>query len=120
MKPRLLKSAKNTLEFALEENYPLRFSKAKGRRIECVSGIVWITVYNELPDYMLMPGEVFVIPNNGLSVVEAIEHCHVRIDLPSLPRHVIDRLFAFCERNILDKLARSARALRFVLLQSIR
>jgi len=94
MKPRLLKSSSKQLDFALSEDYPLRFSKARGRRIECVSGIVWITVYNELADFMLKPGEVFIVPNNGLTLIEAIGYCHVRIDLPGLLNHVLHRLLA--------------------------
>jgi hypothetical protein len=109
MKPRLLATAKNHLDFALVEKYPLRFSKAKGRRVQCLSGMVWITVYNELPDYMLMPGEVFAIPNNGLCVVEAIDHCQVRIDLPNLAGHIMHRLLALCERS---RLAGALRKLR--------
>jgi hypothetical protein len=113
MKPRLLKAAKNYLDFELVEDYPLRFFKAKGRRVQCLTGTVWITAYDELPDYMLKPGEVFVIPNNGKCVVEAIDLCHVRIDLPSLPWHVVLRLFAFCEQHILLPLWRSLRDLGF-------
>ena len=94
MKPRLLKSSRNQLDFALTEDHPLRFSNARGRRIECVSGVVWITAYNELKDFMLKPGEVFIVPNNGLTLIEAIDYCHVRIDLPGLLGHVLHRLLA--------------------------
>jgi hypothetical protein len=92
MQPSVLKATKKYLDFALVEDYPLRFSKAKGRRVQCLSGKVWITACNELPDYMLTPGEVFIIPNNGLTLIEAIGDCRVRIDLPHLFIHVLHRL----------------------------
>jgi hypothetical protein len=120
MKPKLLMAARNYLDFALVEDYPLRFSKAKGRRIECLTGTVWITAYDELPDYMLKPGEVFVIPNNGKCVVEAIAYCQVRIDLPSLSWHVILRIFAYCERHLLIPVWRSLRDLRYACSRLIR
>jgi hypothetical protein len=94
MKPRLLNASNRHLDFALAENHPLRFSKARGRRVECLSGIVWITAYNETQDTMLSPGQAFVIPNNGLTLIEAIGHCSVRVDLPSLLGHALHRLLA--------------------------
>ena len=51
--------------------------------MECLSGVVWITAYNELSDYMLKAGEVLIIPNNGLTLIEAIGDCRVRIDFPN-------------------------------------
>ena len=65
MEPKLLNSGRNWLDFALHENHPLRFSKARGHRIECMYGTVWITAYNELEDHMLTQGQVYVVPNNG-------------------------------------------------------
>lgn len=96
MQPRLQRSTKKYLDFALVEDYPLRFSNAKGRRVECLSGTVWITACNELPDYMLKAGDVFIIPNNGLTLIEAIGDCRVRIDLPNLFLHMLLRLLAVC------------------------
>lgn len=92
MEPRLLNSGKNSLDFVLTENYPLRFSKARGHRIECLYGTVWITAYNELEDHMLTQGQVFVVPNGGLALVEAIGQCKVRIHMPNLFLHVLHRL----------------------------
>lgn len=96
MQPRVLRATKKYLDFALVEDYPLRFSKAKGRRVECLSGVVWITACNELSDYMLRAGDQFVIPNNGLTLIEAIGDCRVRIDLPNLFIHVLHRLLVLC------------------------
>lgn len=111
MKPRLLKASNQQLDFALTENHPLRFSKARGRRVECVSGTVWITAYDEVTDFMLYPGQVFIVPNNGLTLIEAIGECHVRIDLPSLLGHALHRLLALSGwDNAMRGLARLRRA----------
>lgn len=107
MQPKLLRAAGNQLEFALTENHPLRFTKAKGHRVECVSGLVWITAYNEAPDYQLRPGEAFIVPNNGLTLVEAIGACQVRVELPGLFGHALHRLLALSGwDNLLPALAR--------------
>ncbi|MDB5761083.1 MAG: hypothetical protein JWQ21_78 [Herminiimonas sp.] len=83
MEPRVMATGKNCLEFALHENYPLRLTRAQGRRVECVSGIMWITAYDEPADFMLSPGTVFIVPNEGLALVEAaIGRCRVRIEQP--------------------------------------
>jgi len=94
MEPRLLNSTRNSLDYVLTENHPLRFSKARGHRIECLYGTVWITAYNELDDHMLTQGKVFQVPNNGLALVEAIGQCKVRIHMPNLMLHVLHRLLA--------------------------
>ncbi|MDR3481259.1 MAG: DUF2917 domain-containing protein [Burkholderiaceae bacterium] len=109
MQPRVQRATRKYIDFALVEDYPLRFSKAKGRRVECLSGVVWITAYNELSDYMLRAGEVFVIPNNGLTLIEAIGDCRVRIDLPNLFLHVLHRLLVLCGW---DRLVLGANRLR--------
>jgi len=96
MQPRVQRATKKYIDFALVEDYPLRFSKAKGRRVECLSGVVWITACNELSDYMLKAGDVLIIPNNGLTLIEAIGDCRVRIDLPNLFIHMLHRLLVLC------------------------
>lgn len=117
MEPKLLNSGRNWLDFVLHENHPLRFSKARGHRIECMFGTVWITAYNELEDHMLTQGQVYVVPNNGLALVEAIGQGKVRIHMPNLVLHVLHRLLALagwdtamkawarCKRAVADALA---------------
>ncbi|HEY8023718.1 MAG TPA: DUF2917 domain-containing protein [Burkholderiaceae bacterium] len=92
MEPKLLNSTRNSLDYVLTENHPLRFSKARGHRIECLYGTVWITAYNELDDHMLTQGQVYSVPNSGLALVEAIGQCKVRIHMPNLVLHMLHRL----------------------------
>ena len=82
MKPEIVASGKYQLEFVLHENHPLRLMRARGRRVECVSGIVWITAYNQSGDFLLRPGMVFIVPNDRLALIEAIGCCNVRVEQP--------------------------------------
>ncbi|MGH8809968.1 MAG: DUF2917 domain-containing protein [Noviherbaspirillum sp.] len=71
-------------EYELQENQPLRLLNTQGSRIECRSGVVWLTAYKEPVDVMLYPGDVFVVPNNRLVLMEAVGHGRVRIAAPRL------------------------------------
>ncbi|MDC8760160.1 DUF2917 domain-containing protein [Janthinobacterium fluminis] len=77
--------AKGHVEYELTERHLLRLSNAAGRRIECVSGRALITAYGETTDFSLREGNVFIVPNNGLTLVEAIGNGRVRVKSPALP-----------------------------------
>lgn len=70
-------------EYALKGNQPLRLDDASGRLVECLSGVAWITVYGQHTDFMLRPGQSFLVPNDGLTLVEAIVECRVRVGAPA-------------------------------------
>jgi hypothetical protein len=93
MKPERIAKIEHQQEFILPENYPLRLTHGKGCRISCVSGMVLITAYNEAEDFELRAAEVFVVPNNGLTLVEGIGGCYIRIELPCPERHPLFRMF---------------------------
>ncbi len=82
MKPKILAASKSQVECELHENHPLRLVEAAGRRIQCVSGVAWITVYGHATDIFLRPGQAFTLPNDGLVLAEAIGACRIRVDLP--------------------------------------
>lgn len=82
MKPASVTAKTSQVECELVEHLPLRLIEAEGRRIECMSGIVWITAYNHPADIFLRAGEVFVVPNGGLVLAEAVGRCRIRIELP--------------------------------------
>jgi hypothetical protein len=92
MKPKRVAETEHRREFTLLENCPLRLTNAKGCRVNCVSGVVLITAYNEPEDFELRPADVFVVPNNGLTLVEGIGRCYVRVDLPCPEPHPLYRL----------------------------
>lgn len=76
---------KNHVEYELTEHRLLRISNAMGRRVECVSGRALITAYGEATDFTVREGTVFIIPNNGLTLIEAIGNGRIRIKSPALP-----------------------------------
>lgn len=82
MQPKILSATQSGVECELHEGYPLRLVGAKGRRVQCLTGIVWITASNHPADIFLKAGDVFVIPNGGLVLAEAIGHGRMQVDLP--------------------------------------
>lgn len=82
MKPRIVTATKSQIECELHEHYPLRLVAAEGRRIHCISGVVWITAFNQPVDVFLRPGRTFTVPNGGLVLAEAVGTCRIRVDLP--------------------------------------
>lgn len=70
-------------EYALKEKHPMRLDDACGRLVECLSGVAWITAYGQRTDFVLRPGQSFVVPNDGLTLVEAIAECRVRVSAPA-------------------------------------
>jgi hypothetical protein len=86
MQPKIVSAIRNQVECQLYETHPLRLIAAKGRRIHCVEGEVWISLYDHPEDVFLRPGGVFTIMNDGLVLVEAIHSCRIRVDLP----HIFD------------------------------
>ena len=82
MQPKILAATRSQVECELHENHPLRLVAAEGRRIHCVSGVVWITAYGQPVDIFLRPGSTYTVPNGGLVLAEAIGACRIRVDLP--------------------------------------
>jgi len=82
MEPEVVAATSSRVECRLVENVPLRLVGAKGRRVQCVSGVAWITAYGQRTDVFLRPGHVYEIPNGGLVLAEAIGDCTIRVDLP--------------------------------------
>lgn len=82
MTPKIVAATRSLVECELRENHPLRLVGAAGRRIRCVSGVVWLTAYNQPVDVFLRPGQAYVVPNGGLVLAEAIGHCRMQVDLP--------------------------------------
>lgn len=79
MQPLLIATTHHNHEWMLIENHPLLLVREQGTQIECQSGKAWITAFNVLEDIELRPGEVFVIPNRGLVLVEGAASCRIRV-----------------------------------------
>jgi hypothetical protein len=69
-------------EYKLSSDQPLRLEDAAGRVVEGVSGVTWITAYGQHMDFILRPGQRFVVPNDGLTLVEALGCSRIRVAAP--------------------------------------
>lgn len=69
-------------EIRLTENQPLSLRDARGLRVECTSGIVWITLSGQAGDVFLKPGESHLLRGNGLALIECIGDGSIRIGMP--------------------------------------
>lgn len=72
----------------LPKNQWLLLKNTKGCRISTVSGLLLVTVYNEITDIELRPGQHYLIPNNGPTLIEAIAHSRLLLERP-LRKHAV-------------------------------
>jgi hypothetical protein len=66
-------------EIALASGCPLRLTWARGRRVTCERGRVWITAPGEPGDIFLSRGQSWKIPGHGLVLVEAEPHAVITL-----------------------------------------
>lgn len=71
-----LKSA----EIRLDDNHPLSLRSARGLRIICTSGTLWITTTGESGDIFLAAGEAHRVHSNGLTIIESIGSGKLRLE----------------------------------------
>lgn len=57
----------------------LRLECARGKRIVCTAGILWITVAGNSEDVFLRAGECYDIPTHGLVLVEGLENSQLAL-----------------------------------------
>lgn len=69
-------------EIRVADNSPISLRGARGLRIACTAGTIWITIAGEPGDIFLNPGQVHVVQGNGLTIVESIGNGSFRIDKP--------------------------------------
>jgi hypothetical protein len=67
-------------ELCLTDNAPIRLLSARGVRITCTAGLVWLTVEGEAGDIFLAPGQSHLVRGRGLGLLEAIGSGRVRFD----------------------------------------
>lgn len=67
-------------EIVLRQGQPIRLNDAAGIRVRCLRGTVWITVASEPDDVFLGAGQSYLIPRNGLSLVERIGNSCVQLE----------------------------------------
>lgn len=70
-------------ELHLADNAPVRLRRARGLRVVCTAGHVWLTVAGEAGDIHLQTGDSHRIAANGLALLEAIGSGRVRLEWPA-------------------------------------
>ena len=58
---------------ALAKGRIRRIHRAIGHRVECLSGLLWITQDGDLRDILLSPGEAFDFDHRGDALVSALD-----------------------------------------------
>ena len=69
-------------EIRLIDHYPISLRGARGLRITCTAGTVWITIAGEPGDTFIGAGQSHVVQGNGLAIVESIGGGDIRIGKP--------------------------------------
>jgi hypothetical protein len=72
-------------ELYLAHNAPVRLMSARGVRIVCTAGRVWLTVEGEAGDILLAAGESHLVRGRGLALLEAIGDGRVRFQPAAKP-----------------------------------
>ena len=57
----------------------------RGQVVTCLRGIVWLTHESMPGDYVLLPGQEFVVARRGLLLVQGLRDAVVRIADPAFP-----------------------------------
>jgi hypothetical protein len=71
-----------SLEIDLTNGCPIRLNEARGTRVLCLHGIIWITSPGNRDDIFLEAGEAYRIERSGNSLVESIGNGSIRITAP--------------------------------------
>ena len=59
-------------EVCLQDNQPVRLTGARGLRIVCTAGTIWITLSGQAEDIFLTTNESYAIGSNALTLIESI------------------------------------------------
>lgn len=82
----VLNTSRSRVECELFENRPVRLIGAQGLKVQCLSGTAWITAVGAAHDVFLRPGQVWMVPNNGLVLAEAVGDAKIRVETPRAAR----------------------------------
>lgn len=75
----------DTPRFALEPGQVVSLDDACGALIEPSGGRLWITEEGESKDFVVRPGETFVVSRAGRTVVQAVESAWITLREGVLP-----------------------------------
>ncbi|MEN9480856.1 MAG: hypothetical protein RLZZ298_2251 [Pseudomonadota bacterium] len=67
-------------EVCLQDSQPVRLNGARGLRVTCTAGTVWITQTGVTEDIFLQPGQSCRVCNDALALIESIGSGKVRFE----------------------------------------
>lgn len=77
--------------FQLGADRPLAFRRAKGVRVECLAGRIWLTLEGRAGDIVLGPGESWRLDSHGLALVEGLPQGVARLHAETEPAASVAR-----------------------------
>jgi hypothetical protein len=81
--------------FNIQRDGVVLLHEARGARVVCVSGALWLTQEGRDEDVILQPGESLRITRDGLTLVTAMRSSELRVIEPSKPaRELLRRVLA--------------------------
>lgn len=85
-------------EFCLQENRPLRLRRARGLRVRCTAGCLWITAVGMREDIFLSAGDSWTLDSHRLVLVESLGAGRARLELPA--SDTLPRKIGFCRQAL--------------------
>ncbi len=73
-------------ELFLTEGRPLRVTGARGIRVCCLQGTVWITTTGRAEDIFLRSGQWHEIDSHALTLIEGVGQAQIRFECPAVVR----------------------------------
>ncbi|MDP3539636.1 MAG: DUF2917 domain-containing protein [Azonexus sp.] len=70
-------------EVCLSNNNPICLRQARGMRVICTAGTIWITVTGEAGDTFLEADQAHELRSNGLAIIESIGDGRIRLKKPA-------------------------------------
>ena len=58
-------------------------SDSRGKVVTCLKGMLWISQEGDHKDYVLTPGQEFVVTQRGLVVVQTLRDALMQVKLPA-------------------------------------
>lgn len=73
----------NASNLTLSANAPVAFRRARGLRLECLEGCVWITIDGQPGDFLLRAGQTMTVTSDGLGLAEGMPTGLLRVTPPA-------------------------------------
>lgn len=58
--------------YSLPKGEVCSLKRAKGERFECLEGELWLTVLGQNEDFVIRRGDIFTVPSQALTVIQAL------------------------------------------------